>query len=80
MKIKLKYFASIAEAVGMSGEEMELQDDTIVFNLVEALKERFKGFEEMSNVIIAVNGAYVDPNTLLEDGDVVALFPPVSGG
>jgi molybdopterin converting factor small subunit len=34
----------------------------------------------MSNVIIAVNGAYVDPNTLLEDGDVVALFPPVSGG
>jgi molybdopterin synthase sulfur carrier subunit len=80
MKIKLKYFASIAEAVGMSGEEMELRDDTIVSNLVEALKQRFKGLKEMSNVIIAVNGAYVDPNTLLEDGDVVALFPPVSGG
>ncbi len=80
MKIKLKYFASIAETVGMSGEEMELQDDTIASNLVEALKERFKDFEEMSNVIIAVNGAYVDPNTLLEDGDVVALFTPVSGG
>ncbi len=80
MKIKLKYFASVAEAVGMSGEDMELQDDTTVSNLVEALKERFKGFEAMSNVIIAVNGAYVDPNTLLEDGDVVALFPPVSGG
>ena len=80
MKIKLKYFASVAEAVGMSGEDMELQDDTIVSNLVEALKERFKGFEAMSNVIIAVNGAYVDPNTLLEDGDIVALFPPVSGG
>ncbi len=64
----------------MSGEDMELQDDTIVSNLVEALKERFKGFEAMSNVIIAVNGAYVDPNTLLEDGDIVALFPPVSGG
>jgi molybdopterin synthase sulfur carrier subunit len=80
MKIKLKYFASIAEAVGMSGEEMELRDDTIVSNVVEALKQRFKGLKEMSNVIIAVNGAYVDPNTLLEDGDVVALFPPVSGG
>ena len=80
MKIKLKYFASVAEAVGMSGEDMELQDDTTGSNLVEALKERFKGFEAMSNVIIAVNGAYVDPNTLLEDGDVVALFPPVSGG
>ncbi len=80
MKIKLKYFASVAEAVGMSVEEMELQDGTIVSNLVEALKERFKGFEAMSNVIIAVNGAYVDPNTLLEDGDIVALFPPVSGG
>jgi molybdopterin converting factor subunit 1 len=80
MKIKLKYFASIAEAVGMSGEEMELRDDTIVSNVVEALKQRFKGLKEMSNVIIAVNGAYVDPNTLLEDGDVVALSPPVSGG
>ncbi len=80
MKIKLKYFASIAEAVGMNGEEIELRDDIIVSNLVKALKERFKDFEEMSNVIIAVNGAYVDPNTLLEEGDVVALFPPVSGG
>jgi len=80
LKIKLKYFASIAEAVGMSGEEMELQDDTAVSNLVEALKQRFKDLEEMSNVIIAVNGAYVDPNAILENGDVVALFPPVSGG
>jgi molybdopterin synthase sulfur carrier subunit len=80
LKIKLIYFASIAEALDISGEEFELRDDTVVSNFVEILKKRFKGIVNMSNVIIAVNGAYVDLNTPLMDGDVVALFPPVSGG
>jgi molybdopterin synthase sulfur carrier subunit len=80
LKIKLKYFASIAEALETSGEEIELQDNTNVSKFVKILKKRFKGIVNMSNVILAVNGAYVDLNTQLMDGDVVALFPPVSGG
>ena len=80
MKVKLKYFASIAEAVGMSVGEIDLRDGTNVSDVLDVLTKRFKGLEEMNNVIVAVNGAYVDPNTPLEDGDVVALFPPVSGG
>ena len=80
MKVKLKYFASIAEAVGMSVGEIDLRDGTNVSDVLDVLTKRFKGLEEMNNVIVAVNGAYVDPNTPLENGDVVALFPPVSGG
>ena len=80
MKVKLKYFASIAEAVGMSVGEIDLRDGTNVSDVLDVLTKRFKGLEEMNNVIVAVNGAYVDPNTPLEDGDVIALFPPVSGG
>ena len=80
MKVKLKYFASIAEAVGMSVGEIDLRDGTNVSDVLDVLTKRFKGLEEMNNVIVAVNGTYVDSNTPLDDGDVVALFPPVSGG
>jgi molybdopterin converting factor small subunit len=31
-------------------------------------------------VRFAVNESYVDPDRVLQDGDEVAVFPPVSGG
>lgn len=31
-------------------------------------------------VMIAINGRKVNPNTTLEEGDVVVFFPPVAGG
>jgi molybdopterin synthase catalytic subunit len=36
--------------------------------------------DEPGGLLVAVNREYVGPETLLEDGDEVALIPPVSGG
>ena len=35
---------------------------------------------EKEQLLIAINGGFVDPNKIIKKGDVVALFPPVSGG
>jgi molybdopterin synthase sulfur carrier subunit len=80
MKVKLKYFASIAEYVGKNGEEMELSMETKIDDLLLAVKSQHDLLQGMKNIIVAVNGEYVDGSTPLKDGDVVALFPPVSGG
>ena len=31
-------------------------------------------------MLVAVNGEFADPEAMLAEGDMVALFPPVSGG
>lgn len=33
-----------------------------------------------SHLFVAINGDYAADNTVLQDGDEVAFFPPVSGG
>ncbi|UCD43876.1 MAG: MoaD/ThiS family protein [Candidatus Bathyarchaeota archaeon] len=80
MKVKLKYFASIAEYMRKNGEEMELSGETKIDDLLLVVKSQHDLLQGMDNIIVALNGEYVDGSTRLKDSDVVALFPPVSGG
>ena len=43
------------------------------------LKSRHAGLEP-AGAMVAVNAAYAEPDTVLADGDVLALLPPVAGG
>jgi molybdopterin converting factor small subunit len=51
---------------------------------VEAFKETVKTFHEqlrpVRRMLISVNGEFPDEGAEIREGDVVALFPPVSGG
>jgi molybdopterin synthase sulfur carrier subunit len=80
MRITLKYFASIRDLVGTDGEEITIHQGSTVEGLLEALKGHHIQFKGVELILVAVNDAYVDPGTILKEGDVVALFPPVSGG
>jgi molybdopterin synthase sulfur carrier subunit len=80
MKITLKYFASIRDLVGAGGEEITIPPDSTVEGLLKTLKGLHDPLMDAEQILVAVNGAYVDPGTVLEEGDKVALFPPVSGG
>lgn len=42
--------------------------------------EKPQFIECYDSIQIAVNWEYADKNTLLQDGDEVALIPPVTGG
>lgn len=83
--VRLKYFARLKEALGVSEEEMALDSGMDnVAALVARLRERGGTFaEELAPgrpVRVAVNYEMAGMETLLRDGDEVAFFPPVTGG
>ena len=83
MKIQLRYFASLREALG-PGETLDLPADATMGTLRDLLIARAGRHAEVLARGRAVRGALdqamVDETTALHDGAEVAFFPPVTGG
>jgi sulfur-carrier protein len=81
MRGTVKFFAALREAVGHSQIEWELAEGATVEALIAHLQATLPGLARWAGRIqIAVNRRYAAAGTRLQDGDEVALFPPVSGG
>lgn len=81
MRVQIKLFASLREAVGTGNLERELGEGATVQDLLDDLQgehPRLAGLTQRS--IISVNQEFATPDGRLRDGDEVAIFPPVSGG
>jgi len=83
MKLTVKYFASIREALGTGQEPVETMATT-----VQGLRDELaaRGGDYASSlaqdrmVRVALNQVMVDAQAALVDGAEVAFFPPVTGG
>jgi molybdopterin synthase catalytic subunit/molybdopterin converting factor small subunit len=73
MRIRVRLFAGLRERVGMGENEMELAAGARARDVWELLEVG----PEPSGLAYAVNRQYVDR---LQDGDELAIIPPVSGG
>ncbi|TAL18605.1 MoaD/ThiS family protein [bacterium] len=77
MKVEIKLYAGLEEKLpgGQRKVESELREGATVGDALKflALKERFLA-------IILVNGVHAGPETVLREGDVVSVFPPLAGG
>ena len=81
MKIRILYFASYRELLGKGEEFLDLPEPTTVAELLQELWGRGGAYSSIpAGVVAAVNRAFVSPEHLLEEGDEVALVPPVAGG
>jgi molybdopterin converting factor subunit 1 len=81
MQVKVLLFASLREAAGASQLELTLPERAKGGAVLEALAQRLperKGLLDRS--ALAINEVYASFDTGLEDGDTVAVIPPVSGG
>ena len=77
MTIHVKFFASLKEKMGCDGASVEIGE---VANAADIWLAASGGQPMPANTLVAVNMEYVDPNHLVQDGDEVAFFPPVTGG
>ncbi|NOX43937.1 MAG: molybdopterin converting factor subunit 1 [Gammaproteobacteria bacterium] len=77
MTITVKYFASLREEFGRAQDEIS---GATVKTVADVWKEVANGQPLKPNVLMAVNLEYVDANHIVNQGDEVAFFPPVTGG
>lgn len=84
MKARILYFASVREALGRDGEELELPGDRataaeILSRLREADAAKWDSLAAVP-LRFAVNCEFAPKTAELRDGDELAIFPPVTGG
>ncbi len=80
MRIRLLLFASYAEALGRSEMPLDLPDGSSVAAVLARLREDPAAGRLPPSPLVAVNQRYAKADTVLGDGDEVALIPPVAGG
>ena len=81
IRLNVKFFSSVRDVIGQKSVEIEVDKNMTAEQLLEHLKEKYSGLDDLKKqVIVAVNKNTVPKNKRLEDGDEVALLPPVSGG
>ena len=85
MNISILYFARIKEAVNYSSENIDLPIDiktvTALKNYLALRGENWANLFNGKQVVrAAINHALVDDLAVINAGDEIAFFPPVTGG
>ena len=83
MNVRVRYFASIREAIGQGSETLQTREETLA-GLRDELIARGEPYASAlargKAVRIALDQDMSDEGAALRDGCEVAFFPPVTGG
>jgi sulfur-carrier protein len=77
MSIRVRYFASLREQMGRKEESLVAER---IHTVADVWRTVAAGQPLPDHVLCAVNMEYAQPHTVVNDGDEVAFFPPVTGG
>ncbi len=80
MHIRVLFFGVLRDRLARAEQVLELGASATADTVLEHYRESVPLAGLWSTVAVAVNQQYAGPDTLLADGDEVALLPPVSGG
>jgi molybdopterin converting factor subunit 1 len=78
-KYRVKAFGITKEILNSREKIVEVRGQTVADLRVELLKN-YPALAALRSLMIAVNNVYADDTTSLQEGDEIALIPPVSGG
>lgn len=80
MTVTLLLFASYADAFGASTLDMELPQESTVGDVLSAVRAHPGADRLPPSPLVAVNQRYATLESIVREGDEVALIPPVAGG
>lgn len=81
MQVRIRYFASLREAVGAADEALDLPDGATVAQARTLLTERRPALATLLPACaIAVNRGYAQAETPLSEGAELVFIPPLGGG
>lgn len=81
MRVRILFFGVLRDLAGKTSDSVELKEDATVGDVLLHFGEQSPRLKEsLASAAVAVNREYAGGETVLRDGDEVALLPPVSGG
>ena len=83
MNVKVRYFASVREAVGQGSESLQTRSETLGALRAELIARGEPYASALAHgraVRMALDQVMSDEQALLREGSEIAFFPPVTGG
>ena len=81
MSVTVLFFGVLKDMIGRSHESVEITPGTTLGEVFERYAERVETLRERrSSILLARNGEFAKPDTILTENDEIAFLPPVSGG
>lgn len=83
MMLKVVFFARLKEQIGTDQISIELTQQTTVKEIKQALIALHPHWQtalSATNLLAAVNHDIVTEDAIVQQGDELAFFPPVTGG
>lgn len=80
-KVKLLYFATLREIIGIKGETLSLPNGSTVKDLKNHLREKYPQTNPfLDSVVVSLNREFASDDEIIPESAEIAFFPPVSGG
>jgi molybdopterin converting factor subunit 1 len=81
MRIRLLLFATYRDLAGTPEVEFDVPTGATAADVIDLLRRSGNGASRLpARPVVAINEEYATLETGLQDGDEVALLPPVAGG
>jgi molybdopterin converting factor subunit 1 len=79
MRVKVLFFGATADVVGSRELETSVAEKATAKSVIDQLSKHHPTLAK-HQLLVAINEEYAEPDTILIDGDELALFTAVSGG
>ena len=78
--MKILYFASLKENLKTSDEDLDFISPVKISTIKKELIQKYGEHHFPKNILCSVNQEIASEDTLVNEVDEVAFFPPVTGG
>lgn len=80
VELRILYFGVSRDQTRKDEEHFVVSQNLSVGEIRKKLLDKYPSLDDIQSFALAVNENYADDDLILEEGDTVAIIPPVSGG